>query len=563
MSAPHNKSNLHTSVSLMRRLIAGAILANVFVYLVGGLSLYKSRTDLEKRNEITTQNLAKVFEDNINGTINKIDLTLLTVKDTTEEQLASGKINGKAINSAISRAFSRMPELESLRVANQHGVVAYGIGVVKQVNITDRDYFIRLRDNPRNELVFAKPVKSRMTGKRVLNIARRLNYPNGTFAGVVFAQLTEKYFLDSFALVNVGNYGSIALRKADFDIIARYSAGQSPIPESDRQKVSPQFKELVRSGSKQATFKARFPLDNIERLNTTHRIGEYPLYITVGRGTSEYLINWRIEAAAVLTLLLLFSLGTVIFCRALIQRWNSEKQIAEELRQTNEELVILNRELQSFCYSISHEFRAPIARLIGFSRMIGEYLDLGQQQNAVHVAQRISVASERLRSVVDSLLMMSRLSRAELKMEQVNLSAIAQDIVHRLMEEDHDRAVIIRIEPGIMVTGDVGMLSHCMENLLQNAFKYTCNKAEAEIEVGRISTSGERAVFVRDNGAGFDIAFANKLFEPFCRLHSEDEFTGNGIGLAVVQRIIEKHGGKIWATSTPDHGATFYFTIAS
>jgi light-regulated signal transduction histidine kinase (bacteriophytochrome) len=234
-----------------------------------------------------------------------------------------------------------------------------------------------------------------------------------------------------------------------------------------------------------------------------------------------------------------------------------EKRVSERTA----DLERMNKELEGFCYAISHEMRAPIARLEGFSRMMTEIAGGSDPQAVVHCADRIDVASRRLRTVIDSLLTMNRLSRADISLLPVNLSEIAKSITDELLHQCGDRAIQINIAPEMIVLGDRYMLDICLHNLLGNAIKYTAKTDEAVIEFGKFKNDGETVYYVKDNGVGFDMEYAKNLFVPFCRLHNEVEFEGSGIGLATVQRIIEKHKGRIWAEAEKGKGATFYFTL--
>jgi PAS domain S-box-containing protein len=240
---------------------------------------------------------------------------------------------------------------------------------------------------------------------------------------------------------------------------------------------------------------------------------------------------------------------------------NSE--LEQRVAARTAELERMNSELESFCYSVSHEIRAPIARLAGFSSTIKEIADNPDRELLVYCAERIETASNRLRTVIDSLLTLNRLSRAEITLMPVNLSEIAARIMDELLEESSQRSIAVDITPDIVVQGDPDMLEICMRRLLENAVKYTEKTPRAVVEFGQTGTGTERVYFVRDNGAGFDMEGSKNLFVPFCRLHSVEEFEGIGIGLATVQRIIEKHGGKIWAEAAPDKGAVFFFTLKS
>ena len=223
------------------------------------------------------------------------------------------------------------------------------------------------------------------------------------------------------------------------------------------------------------------------------------------------------------------------------------------------ELVRSNRDLASFCYAISHELRAPVARLKGLSQALQEEL-LENPAEAAHCAQRIMVASSQMQQVIDSVLQLSRLSQAAFVPQLLNVSAMVREVATNLVNETDEHKVVVVIAEDITTSGDSSLVRLCLENLLGNAMKYTVRQPVARIEFGRDAATG--ALFVRDNGIGFDMNHAENLFEPFNRLHSEKELAGSGIGLATVQRIIERHGGKIRAESVPGQGTTFFFTLS-
>ncbi|GAM09870.1 sensor histidine kinase AruS [Geobacter sp. OR-1] len=225
------------------------------------------------------------------------------------------------------------------------------------------------------------------------------------------------------------------------------------------------------------------------------------------------------------------------------------------------ELERMNRELEGFCYAISHEFRAPIARLEGFGAMMLEIAEGKGEVQLVHCARRQVAASNRLRTVIDSLLDMNRLSRADMLKQNVNLSLMATQIVAELRINSAEHPFHTVIAPEVTATGDRRILEICLRNLLGNAVKYSARTPDAAVEFGQKNIDGERVYFVRDNGVGFEMEYAKNIFQPFCRLHHEGEFEGTGIGLATVHRIIEKHNGRIWADAAPGEGATFYFTL--
>lgn len=233
----------------------------------------------------------------------------------------------------------------------------------------------------------------------------------------------------------------------------------------------------------------------------------------------------------------------------------------DSIQQRTTELAAVNKELEAFSYSVSHDLRAPLRSMDGFSQILLEDHFEALDEEGRDYLGRIRAASQRMGKLIDDLLSLSRVTRSEMRREQVNLSRMARGIASDLYQTDPDRDVKIKITPGMVTTGDSHLLEIVIDNLLNNAWKFTQNRLPANVEFGYTYMNGETAYFVRDNGAGFDMAYAGKLFGAFQRLHTMSEFPGTGIGLATVQRIIHRHGGRIWAEGEVDKGATFYFTL--
>jgi len=230
------------------------------------------------------------------------------------------------------------------------------------------------------------------------------------------------------------------------------------------------------------------------------------------------------------------------------------------VRQRTAELEAANKELGSFTYSVSHDLRAPLRRIEGFGQILADEYAGNLDERGLHYIRRIRAGANDMGEMIDSFLKLSRSTRGELAVETVNLSSLAADTVEQLREKDPERQVSVEIQSDVTVQGDRRLLRVVLENLLDNAWKYSRKADKPMIAFGATQDAGGTVFFVRDNGVGFDMANVSRLFTPFNRLHKAEEFEGSGIGLATVQRILARHGGRVWATAAPGRGATFHFT---
>ena len=242
-----------------------------------------------------------------------------------------------------------------------------------------------------------------------------------------------------------------------------------------------------------------------------------------------------------------------------ILRLNEE--LERRVKERTAQLETLNEELEAFSHSVSHDLRAPLRSISGFSQALLENYKDRLDEQGQHYLERLSAASERMAELIDDLLLLSHVARVELKKSKVDLTALARSIMQELQKTQPERQVEFVLAPGLAASGDPNLMRTLLENLLSNAWKFTSKKPQARIEFGMTYHDDKPVFFTQDNGAGFDMTYADKLFKPFQRLHSLADFPGTGIGLASVRRIVHRHGGRAWAKGKPNEGATFYFTI--
>ncbi|SNB47271.1 ATP-binding protein [Geobacter sp. DSM 9736] len=254
----------------------------------------------------------------------------------------------------------------------------------------------------------------------------------------------------------------------------------------------------------------------------------------------------------------------IAFIRNITDRKRAEQEIHdlnEDLQRRACELEVANEELESFGYSVSHDLRAPLRHIDGYSKALQEDCSDLLPVDGKMFIQRVRHAVVRMNQLIDDMLKLANVTSCGITRQPVNLSGMARTIMNELQQAQPERKVVSSIGDGITAYGDPRLLRVVMTNLLGNAWKYTGNKDAAEIEFGCLNSDQGPTYFVRDNGAGFDMNYAGKLFNPFQRLHGPEEFEGSGIGLATVQRVIRRHGGKVWGEGITGQGATFFFTI--
>ena len=324
-----------TYKSFVFRLVATVATVNLFVFSLAGLSLLKSLKQHKQEVVTQTQNLATTLELSVRGIVAKIDLILLDVVDEAEHRLRNGKTLDLASHLDVHR--QRVPELYSLRIVDRNGTVTYGnrLGAGNTFSIADREYFIKLRDDAGAGLVISKPVLGVISKSWLLGFARRINNPDGSFAGLAQATIEIDKLAQIFSSIDLGKQGVVTLRDAALNVVARWPEMQDGISTINSSKVSSELQRLVAKGNTSGTYVTKGSIDTVERTFSYQRLSGYPLLVNVGRSSNDYISKWQTDAAPIALLVLLFISGSLFSSRQIFLKWSSEKAAEEELRQAN------------------------------------------------------------------------------------------------------------------------------------------------------------------------------------------------------------------------------------
>ena len=701
MSGETTAQSPHSAASAFSlRMAWGVVLINLFVFGMAAFVLYQSHDEYDERSDIVAQNLSHMLALDMSREFEKIDITLLVAADEISNQLKRG-IDGAGLNVFLRHLQGHVPEIISLRMMDANGIVRFGVGVDPKMRIdnSDREYFIRQRDDPQVGLVVASPLVARIDKRWVVIFSHALRRTDGSFAGIVYANVSLDHLVKLLSSVDIGQRGASSLRDTGLRIYARY-----PVPENvdkvyGKRLDVPELQKVIEAGLDAGSYISRHTVDGVERKFAVHRVGKLPLYVVVGRSTDEYMLPWREQAAKTLAVSLLFFATSLVASWLIYRSWRGQVAATAELAREEEKfhtvadhtydweywegprgemhymspaceritgyslaefvaapsllqrivhpddlvllaghrhdiehkdeaaldfrivckdgeirwlahacqsvfgrdgkfmgrrvsnrditerkqaeaaLVQLNAELErrvvqrtaeletaifdleNFNYSASHDLRIPLRAVDGFSWLL---LEEHAQQLDTEGKRLLSVVRDNTRKMaqlIDNMQAFSRTGRMPLVRAEIDMGELVADVVAELKPATAGREIRFEINSLPPVYADRPMLRWVMLNLLSNAIKFTRTQTIAQIEVGARAEDKETVFYVKDNGVGFDMQYADKLFGVFQRLHGVDEFEGAGIGLAIVKRIVSKLGGRAWAEGKVNEGATVYFAI--
>ena len=564
-----------------------------------GIELYHERVQTEARERDRLQVQAQVVDENLGRQLEGVNNALARVRD--EMPHWNSRTIAEAGSHLLVALTNAMPGVRAMGIFAVDGTtIASTQKEFIGTNVASKRAFFQVpRANPDAAILYVSPPFMTRMGAYSINVVRAVVNARGEFAGAVAATLDPAYFEVILRSVLYAPDMRTLLAHGDgtaFLIMPEYKRGigaNLDVPGSF-------FSRHRDSGQAATVLTGHAFLAGEERMMATRTVRppglhmNQPLIIHVSRDLSAVYASWRRSAVEMAATYVLFASAAILglyfaqrrrraFDRAAARYEREQQESAErqqaELRRLNEELErrvqertqalevanreleVANRELEAFSYSVSHDLRTPLRAVNGFAQMIEEEYGAKLDDPGRALLGRVRAGAERMGVLIDDLLKLAQISRQELRVGPVDLSALAREVAEELRGAEPGRSVEWVIAPGVAATGDAGLLRVALRNLLGNAWKYSSRREQARIEFGVAEADGRREYFVRDNGVGFDMAHAGRLFGPFQRLHPTTEFPGTGVGLATAARVVHRHGGDIRAEARPGEGASFYFTL--
>lgn len=551
----------------LRRTFWPLALASVLVPLVmfGVVAWQGYRTTMQSA-ERDVQRSAEVFYSQALNVFQTDELIAEHVSDRLQGMSWDQIEQSKAVHDHLKSITDNYPQAQAIWLADSSGRLRNASQPLPPapVSVADRDYFQALRQRDVGTAI-GELVQARVMKGWNFNMARRLVSSGAAFDGIVIVTLFESYFSDFWNRSVSAPDTVVALLRGDGKFLARTPRIE---PSALSVPVDTPLMRISRN-AEQGTFRTTSKTDGVERLYAFHKLPRSDVILVYGASVQVILAPWRgdllvygaLFGSAAVALLMLSLLAQRTAHQAEMRERNAI--LEQRVQERTAELQAANQELEAFTYSASHDLRAPLRGIDGFARVLEEDYAERLDAEGKDALRRVRAAAQRMAELIDALLNLSRLTRADMNLEAVDLSVLARAVADALKASDPARSVVFQIPARLEVRGDKRLLAVLLDNLLGNAWKFTGKHANARIELGVTTIDGKPAYFVRDDGAGFDTAHAANLFAPFQRMHSASEFPGTGIGLATVRRIVQRHGGRIWADAAVDRGATFYFTLSS
>lgn len=547
-------------------LLVSAVIVGTAVYSYRDIDEAVTSVALSRREtiaQLTAITLAEKFGRTLDVAVS------LSTRVRFRDLVAQGKWN-EAVE--IMRDVPRdLPHIERLFLADPAGILkadAPPLPGVRGVNFASRDWF---QGVSREWRPYVSPVYTRAAVPRlkVFAVAAPIKRADGSVVGILVVQVRVESLLEWLAGIDLGPGGFIYIVDSKGQV-----AFHSKHP--DRQEMVDASGTPVVQRLRRGEGGVEIAFDPIEREDAIIALAAVPTYGwgVVAQQPTRTSVGLKARDEQLRRLLTGYGLILLLCITAIVLGWRivaARERAREDQRMRIElerrvaertsELEVANKELEAFSYAVSHDLRAPLRSIDGFGQALLEDCAGRLDDQGRHYLQRIRGATQRMGDLIDDLLKLSRATRAEMRRDPMNLTQMAQNVIAELQRVEPGRKVLLRLQEGMVADGDLRLLGIVLENLLGNAWKFTARSEHARIEMASAPDGdGGRIYCVRDNGVGFDMTYADKLFGAFQRLHGAD-FPGTGIGLATAQRIIHRHGGRIWAEGEVGKGASFYFTL--
>jgi signal transduction histidine kinase len=553
--------------SIVVLIVVVSIFLSALVWVFFIAQIRHEREDSLQSQARHNANLTLIFAEQAIGTVQDVDGLLLDMRRVYRDK-------GRALR------FEEVPTPSSLAKAivyrgiiDEDGKVAVGPPPPESSNVTDRKYFKAQKSSHTDDLVIGTAVVGRTTGRPTVHISRRITTPGGEFGGVVVVGLDPRIFTELYQKVEMGGSGHVTF--VGFDGLTRARRLGSVASFGDDSSRGSNFQKIVaeREQTPSGSMFAKSAVDGVERVFSFKVIPSLSMVVIVGTASEEALAAAAGRAqryiAIACSATVLFAMLATVLMVAFIRQHKHTRQIKslnvgleQRIEARTADLKEANQRLEAFSYSVSHDLRGPLTTIDGFSGLLQRRKSLQADDPSLALVERIRGGVGQMTLLVDGLLSLATISRGNITREPVSLTIMARSLLKQYAQADAQRAVEVVIQDKLVVQADSRLMNSVLANLIGNAWKFTANTPSPRIEIGSLTDAdGKVTFFVRDNGAGFDMASAGKLFQVFERLHSASQFEGTGIGLATVKQIIEMHCGEVWADGTPGAGATFYFTM--
>ncbi|MBF0344370.1 MAG: hypothetical protein HQL06_09095 [Nitrospirae bacterium] len=588
------------SLSIFFKMLAiGILLIDLFVIVLSVGYLRNSRHQAEQRAAVTSQNLSQVLEQYVGGFIDKIDMILVDIADEVKKMNDTGNIDGNSLTSLLAEHQRRLPTLESLRITDAQGTVRYGLGVPQgsKVNLSDRDFFIGAYSDTAFKLVISKPVFARISKKWVVALARRIDYSDGSFAGIVYANIALEHITKIFSSIDVGPNGGISLRNWEMAIITRYPQPKIVGSDIGNKNISPELRRRYEAGQTFGTFFTPTSFDNMAKYVSYRKITNYPLYVVVGIAANDYLRDWKHELTITSTLVVIFIIGTFVFMY-LSYKFTTYREQAEEdlqsktkqlqsltkdleqtvdceikLRQQNEQLLIQQSKMATIGEMIGmivHQWKQPLNALSLNIYDIKDAYEYGELDKE-YIDKTVSTTREQVNFMIRTIDDFRNFLLPIKEKINFNVITAIEELLYMLGSSYKKNDLEISLETTNteltpITIGYPNEFKQVILNLMNNsrdAILYKRIKSSSDF-TGKINmifseSNGEIIISITDNGGGIPEDIRDKIFEPYFSTKFKEQ--GTGLGLFISKTIIEKNMGGKLLTRNIEEGTEFIIKL--